>query len=82
MLALSTLLVNICAAFAFGFFLPTGIRQCKDLQTQRQVGNNVIRGYAMIAFATIMLTYTLTVAVLLLNPSTSCLAFVGGGGCS
>ncbi|POM73700.1 Transmembrane protein [Phytophthora palmivora] len=66
-------------AFVGLFFLP---RQKLDTQQLRSYG-----GYtkcvsaAVVIFAVMMFVYSLTVTVLTLNPSTSCMSIAGGDGC-
>ena len=44
-------------------------------------GRSKIIGMFTVIFALLTILYGFIAAVLLLNPSTSCLAFVGGSGC-
>eukprot|EP01035_Chromulina_nebulosa_P018201 gene18201-23863_t len=56
--------------------------QCAEWKEEgEKAGNSTIRGYISLFLSCSTIAYGFTVAILLIDPSTSCLAVVGGTGC-
>lgn len=74
--------ISIGATLMFTPLLPRDKAQCQTWKEEgERLGNSTARGYFTLALCVITVVYGFVVAVLLLNPDTSCLAAVGGTGC-
>ncbi len=74
--------VSAINASIWVWFLPRNIAQCAEWKAEGQKkGNSKTRGIVAATLCVLMVGYGFICAVLLLNPKTSCLKFVGGTGC-
>jgi hypothetical protein len=77
------LAVSVVCCLIFTPFLPKDKAQCEEwrLAGERRGLSRSI-GVAAVVLSLLTVAYGFLAAVLLLDPDTSCLAFVGGTGCS
>ena len=74
--------VSVVCCIVFTQFLPKNKAQCHEWKLQgEKTGASSAIGWTSLFLACITVGYGFAVAILLLIPSTSCLAAVGGSGC-
>ena len=74
--------ISITCCCIFVQFLPKSKQQCHEWkELGERIGVSKKIGYFSLVISIITVLYGFIVAILLLNPSTSCLAIVGGRGC-
>jgi amino acid transporter len=74
--------IAVSGALLFTRFLPRQREQCHEWKKEgeEQTGSN-LRGAAVVVVTTLVVAYGVLGSVLLLIPSTSCYAWIGGEGC-
>lgn len=76
------LAIQLVSTFLITPFLPKQKDECKEWQEKGETsGNPTTIGYWSLVLSVVPITYGCICALLLISPSTSCLAFVGGDGC-
>lgn len=77
--------INIIGTLTFTTFLPKQKDQCQEWKVQGEMStsfpSNRVSGYLSIAISSVVLIYGILGAIILLDPSLSCLSAFGGPGC-
>lgn len=74
--------ISVSSTFFFIYFLPRSKEMCHEWKKKgEKMGANFLRGCISLILSVVIIVYGFTVAILLLDPASSCLPAVGGTGC-